>query len=128
MQDTAKMLRDTRYTPTQTRTQMLLRGATLRNTKWVMGLVVYTGSESKLVLNSRKAPSKLSTIEAQVNTTLGIIFFGYFVLTMAMTIIRSARQYDLWYINHVYSGIIATLPALTILPSFYPYAFNVARE
>jgi phospholipid-transporting ATPase len=33
--------------------KMLLRGAQLRNTSWVYGLVVFTGHETKLMLNSR---------------------------------------------------------------------------
>lgn len=34
--------------------QMLLRGALLRNTAWVHGVVVYTGHETKLMKNSTK--------------------------------------------------------------------------
>jgi phospholipid-transporting ATPase len=34
-------------------TQMLLRGAQLRNTLWIYGIVVFTGHETKLMLNSR---------------------------------------------------------------------------
>lgn len=33
--------------------QMLLRGAQLRNTLWIYGIVVFTGHETKLMLNSR---------------------------------------------------------------------------
>lgn len=33
--------------------QMLLRGAQLRNTSWVYAVVVFTGHETKLMLNSR---------------------------------------------------------------------------
>ena len=33
--------------------QVLLRGAQLRNTSWIYGLVVFTGHETKLMLNSR---------------------------------------------------------------------------
>jgi phospholipid-transporting ATPase len=34
-------------------TQVLLRGAQLRNTSWIYGIVVFTGHETKLMLNSR---------------------------------------------------------------------------
>lgn len=32
---------------------LLLRGSSVRNTKWILGLVVYTGKDTKLVQNSR---------------------------------------------------------------------------
>ena len=32
---------------------LLLRGSSVRNTKWILGLVVYTGRDTKLVQNSR---------------------------------------------------------------------------
>ena len=43
--------------------QILLRGAKLQNTKWVFGLVIYTGHETKLMKNSAtSAPLKRSTV------------------------------------------------------------------
>jgi magnesium-transporting ATPase (P-type) len=38
--------------------RVLLRGSALKNTSWVFGIVIYTGHESKLMMNSRKAPLK----------------------------------------------------------------------
>jgi magnesium-transporting ATPase (P-type) len=32
--------------------QLLLKGASLKNTKWVIGFVVYTGEDSKIMMNS----------------------------------------------------------------------------
>lgn len=32
--------------------QLLIRGTLLRNTEWIIGLVTYTGKETKYVLNS----------------------------------------------------------------------------
>eukprot|EP00618_Florenciella_parvula_P035688 CAMPEP_0119475430 /NCGR_PEP_ID=MMETSP1344-20130328/6318_1 /TAXON_ID=236787 /ORGANISM="Florenciella parvula, Strain CCMP2471" /LENGTH=1265 /DNA_ID=CAMNT_0007508957 /DNA_START=65 /DNA_END=3862 /DNA_ORIENTATION=- len=82
--------------------QMLLRGAILRNTKWVLGVVIYTGAESKLVLNSREAPSKLSTVEAQVNNMIYFIFCCHALLSLVSTAFHlawtSAYNGDLWYL------------------------------
>lgn len=38
--------------------QLLLRGAKLKNTKWIYGVVVYTGHDARLLMNSRTAPLK----------------------------------------------------------------------
>ena len=38
--------------------QFLLRGAKLKNCKWVYGVVIYTGHDSRLLMNSTAAPLK----------------------------------------------------------------------
>lgn len=40
--------------------QVLLRGAMLRNTSWVFGIVIYTGHDTKLMRNSTSAPLKVN--------------------------------------------------------------------
>ncbi|KAF7352855.1 Phospholipid-transporting ATPase [Mycena venus] len=45
----------------------LLRGTVLRNTQWVIGVVLYTGLDTKIVMNSGGAPSKRSKVERQMN-------------------------------------------------------------
>ncbi|CAG9329527.1 unnamed protein product [Blepharisma stoltei] len=54
--------------------QLLLRGCVLKNTKHVFGVVVYTGIETKIVLNSKAAPSKMSNVLRTMNTMLYAIF------------------------------------------------------
>ncbi|KAG6485109.1 hypothetical protein ZIOFF_053638 [Zingiber officinale] len=46
---------------------IILRGCELKNTAWVMGVAVYTGNETKVMLNSSDAPSKRSRLETQMN-------------------------------------------------------------
>ncbi|KAG2742365.1 phospholipid-translocating P-type ATPase [Suillus brevipes Sb2] len=46
---------------------VLLRGTVLRNTDWIIGVVLFTGVDSKIVLNSGGTPSKRSRVERQIN-------------------------------------------------------------
>ena len=71
----------------------------LRNTKWVLGAVVYTGDDTKLVMNSREVPSKLSTIEQTVNTMIYFILLADVLLTSTVTVCRAAwnAEYDWAY-------------------------------
>ncbi|KAL0073550.1 hypothetical protein F4703DRAFT_1906959 [Phycomyces blakesleeanus] len=55
-------------------TQLLLRGAQLRNTSWVYAIVVFTGHETKLMLNSSKKPSKVSNITHITNRNILYLF------------------------------------------------------
>ncbi|CAK5277213.1 unnamed protein product [Mycena citricolor] len=48
-------------------TMTLLRGTVLRNTRWVIGVVLFTGEDTKIVQNSGGAPSKRSKVERQMN-------------------------------------------------------------
>ncbi|GAA5871972.1 hypothetical protein JCM8547_006205 [Rhodosporidiobolus lusitaniae] len=54
--------------------ELLLRGCALRNTKWVIGLVVFTGADTKIMLNQGETPSKRSKIEKETNFNVLINF------------------------------------------------------
>ncbi|KAF7377408.1 P-type phospholipid transporter [Mycena sanguinolenta] len=54
--------------------EMLLRGCALRNTAWVVGLVVFTGSDTKIMLNGGDTPSKRSKIERETNFNVAVNF------------------------------------------------------
>lgn len=49
---------------------MLLRSSRLRNTKWAIGVVVYTGTESKVMLNSKSSIQKQSSLEKAMNVVI----------------------------------------------------------
>uniref|UniRef100_A0A8C8C4P7 Phospholipid-transporting ATPase n=1 Tax=Oncorhynchus tshawytscha TaxID=74940 RepID=A0A8C8C4P7_ONCTS len=71
--------------------QILLRGARLRNTQWVNGMVVYTGHDTKLMQNSTRPPLKLSSVE-HITNTLILALFG---CLLAISLVCSAGQ-TLW--------------------------------
>jgi magnesium-transporting ATPase (P-type) len=48
--------------------QLLLRGCTLRNTRWVVGFVVFTGKDTKLMLNNKPPVFKRSSVERYVSS------------------------------------------------------------
>lgn len=59
---------------------ILLRGAKLKNTNWVFGVVLYTGHESKLMINSlSEAPMKQSRLEKVTNVQ--ILWLVFILLT-----------------------------------------------
>lgn len=53
---------------------MLLRGTRVRNTAYAIGLVVYTGHNTKIQLNSSAPPSKFSQMDVAINRVVLYIF------------------------------------------------------
>jgi phospholipid-transporting ATPase len=54
--------------------QLLLRGSRLKNTKWAVGIVVYTGNDTKIMKNADKSRFKESNIEKSTNKYILSIF------------------------------------------------------
>lgn len=83
--------------------QMLLRGAQLRNTGWIYGLVVGTGHETKLLKNATTAPIKRTAVEKQVNRQIIYLFILLLVLCLISTIGSSIRNWffdkNSWYLR-----------------------------
>lgn len=64
---------------------VLLRGCTLRNTKYIHGFVVFTGKQTKLRMNANNVPMKRSDLERSVNKAIILIFVTEFIIcTIAM--------------------------------------------
>lgn len=62
--------------------EFLLRGCTLRNTSWVIGLVVFTGADTKIMLNGGDTPSKQSKIEKETNFNVAVNFIVLFAMCL----------------------------------------------
>uniref|UniRef100_A0A5S6PYI7 Phospholipid-transporting ATPase n=1 Tax=Trichuris muris TaxID=70415 RepID=A0A5S6PYI7_TRIMR len=83
--------------------QLLLRGAVLKNTLWIFGLVVYTGHETKLMLNSNVAPLKRSNVDRVTNNQILILFiillFTSLVSAIAAQMWSNNFQETSWYLG-----------------------------
>lgn len=58
---------------------VLLRGTILRNTDWAIGLVLFTGVDTKIILNSGSTPSKRSRVERQINPQVYVLLIHFLV-------------------------------------------------
>ncbi|KAI9889295.1 MAG: aminophospholipid translocase [Vezdaea aestivalis] len=66
--------------------QLLLRGATLRNTPWIHGVVVFTGHETKLMRNATATPIKRTAVERMVNVQIIMLVSILLVLSLISSI------------------------------------------
>jgi magnesium-transporting ATPase (P-type) len=63
----------------------LIRGSILRCSSWAVGVAVYTGKDTKVSLNARAPPSKLSVVDRIVNHLLWIVLSLMFALCILST-------------------------------------------
>ncbi|KAH7728267.1 putative phospholipid-transporting ATPase IA [Aphelenchoides avenae] len=63
--------------------QLLLRGAILKDTRWIFGVIVYTGHDAKLLKNAKTPPLKKSNIDCLTNQRIVFLFFILVVLALA---------------------------------------------
>ncbi|KAG7092955.1 hypothetical protein E1B28_009257 [Marasmius oreades] len=76
---------------------ILLRGTVLRNTAWIIGVVLFTGEDTKIVQNSGGTPSKRSKVERQMNPQVFlnlILLAGMAVACGIVDSILEQRYYD----------------------------------
>ncbi|KAF1995514.1 phospholipid-translocating P-type ATPase [Amniculicola lignicola CBS 123094] len=84
--------------------QLLLRGATLRNTPWIHGVVVFTGHETKLMRNATATPIKTTAVERMVNKQILMLVFILLALSTVSSvgdiIIRTTANSKLKYLYY----------------------------
>ncbi|EIT78593.1 P-type ATPase [Aspergillus oryzae 100-8] len=84
--------------------QLLLRGATLRNTPWVHGIVVFTGHETKLMRNATATPIKRTAVERMVNVQILMLVSILIALSVISSvgdlIIRQTAADKLTYLDY----------------------------
>ncbi|KAK9828339.1 hypothetical protein WJX74_009865 [Apatococcus lobatus] len=64
--------------------EMLLRGCTLKNSGRVLGLVVYTGPESRIQMNAAAPPRKTGSYDAFLNVQIAIVILFQILLCIGL--------------------------------------------
>ena len=99
---------------------LLLRGCSLRNTEWVLGVVVFTGQETKTMLNAGVTPSKRARIARELNWN--VIY--NFIILFFMCLISGIVQGVTWAqsnnsIRYFEFGSVADSPPLDGFVTFW---------
>jgi phospholipid-translocating ATPase len=99
---------------------LLLRGCNLRNTDWVLGVVVFTGFDTKIMMNSGITPSKRSRIARELNWN--VIY--NFIILLVMCFISGLLQGVTWAqgnnsLDYFEFGSIGGTPALDGFITFW---------
>jgi magnesium-transporting ATPase (P-type) len=79
-----------------TMNQMLLRGCMLKNSQFVLGQVVYTGSETRIQMNSAAVPLKIGSFDHFLNMQVAILILAQVILCILCAILNF-----LWRENEV---------------------------
>ena len=100
-----------------TNNEIIYRGSVIRNTPEAIGVIIYTGEECKIRMNSTKNPRiKAPALQAVVNKVVIIIVIFVIVLaifnTVAYQVWRETYEKNAWYLHY------ATVPFFPILTSF----------
>ena len=72
--------------------EFILKGSILKNTNWIIGVVIYTGMNNKIILNSKKPRLKISKVEIKMNYCL----IGVFVFLVIFSLLYSYYHYYLY--------------------------------
>ena len=118
---------------------ILLRGCSLRNTEWALGVVLFTGDETKIMLNSGVTPSKRARLAKDLNWNVIYNFVILFFMCLISGIVngvawsstdRSLNYFDLksYGSTPAVTGIITFWVALILFQNLVPISLYISLE
>lgn len=124
---------------------LLLRGAVLKNTKWIYGIVVYTGHETKIMMNSSETPNKRTKMQKQTDQKYFYIAAGLITICIIGTIANIYHDTQIlpkhWYLNPdlpnkvgikvdwgIKTVVLMFLKYLMLLNTLIPISMSVTLE
>ena len=119
---------------------LLLRGCNLRNTEWVVGIVAFTGEETKIMLNSGITPTKRAQISKDLNWNVLCNFAILFLMCLAAGIIqgfywgKGGESLDYFEFGSyggssaALNGIITYFAAIVLFQNLIPISLYITLE
>jgi len=103
----------------------------LKITDWVTGVVVYTGVDTKIMLNSNKTRQKKSRLEFKMGIIVAVIFFIQMSITLlsAFLAVVSTQSVDMnfsVYINFFHRLLIKWGSWILLFTNFVPISLIVS--
>ena len=118
---------------------MLLRGCSVRNTEWVLGVVMFTGGETKIMLNSGHTPTKRARLAKDLNWNViynfVILFFMCFISGLVNGFAWAATDKSMDYFAYgsyggspPVTGIITFWVAVILYQNLVPISLYISLE
>ena len=84
--------------------EFILKGSVLRNTSWIIGIIVYTGMNNKIILNSKKPRTKISKVEKSMNFYLIYVFIFLIMCCFICSFLHhnGYNKHKLFYENYIF--------------------------
>ena len=114
--------------------EIIYRGSVLRNTPEAYGMVIYSGEECKIRMNSNKNPRiKAPALQAIVNKVVIVIVIFVILLaifnTVAYQVWRSGTEADSWYLINARVAFFPVLTSFIIMfNTMIPLSLYVSME
>lgn len=86
--------------------QLLMRGTVLRNTNFCLGVVIYTGPDTRMVRNSRPPPMKQSNLEVTTNQSMKCILLIQAIIAATSSICHVLyKPKHHWYLEEEHTTL-----------------------
>ncbi|KAI9725741.1 MAG: hypothetical protein M1828_002624 [Chrysothrix sp. TS-e1954] len=118
---------------------LLLRGCSIRNTEWVLGVVVFTGPDTKIMLNSGLTPSKRAKVSRDLNWNVLYNFIVLFCMCLVAGFVEgtywaeSNTTITFFEINSygaspALDGLISFWAAIVLYQNLVPISLYISLE
>ncbi|KAH7116846.1 hypothetical protein B0J11DRAFT_102465 [Dendryphion nanum] len=118
---------------------LLLRGSQLRNTDWALGVVAFTGEDTKIMINSGITPSKRARISKDLNWNVIYNFVILFMMCLVSGVVlgvfwakedtsHSFFEYGSFANSPALDGVIAFWAGVILFQNLVPISLYITLE